>query len=202
MTKIEEKKRKAMKFNDLCFKFQTLLVVSIFILPPSLGKGDDCVYTVYIRTGDVLGASTDAKIGLALFDGNGTTVEMRDLEAWGGLMGQNHDYFERGNLDIFSGRGDCLNGPACKMSLTSDGSGLLPGWYCSHLEVTTTGKNINCSKMFFEAEDWVGPPRSSFSLTKDYCKQDTERELGHGARDLDLDPDEGPVMNSSSSPGM
>ena len=31
----------------------------------------------------------------------------------GGLMGQGHPYFERGNLDIFSGRGPCMAKPPC-----------------------------------------------------------------------------------------
>ncbi|XP_057950958.1 PLAT domain-containing protein 3-like [Malania oleifera] len=100
----------------------------------------------------IMGASTKAKISLALFDDNDTTVEMSDLEAWGELMGLNHDYFERGNLDIFSGRGDCLIGLACKMRLTLYGSGLLPGWYCSHLEMDPRVKDVDTGEGTYDLE--------------------------------------------------
>ena len=89
----------------------------------------DCVYTVYVRTGSVLKAGTDSNITLTLYDGNGYGVRINNLEAWGGMMGPGYNYFERGNLDIFSGRGPCLTGPVCAMNLTSDGTGSHHGWY-------------------------------------------------------------------------
>lgn len=89
----------------------------------------DCVYTVYVRTGSVLKAGTDSNITLTLYDGNGYGVRINNLEAWGGIMGPGYNYFERGNLDIFSGRGPCLTGPVCAMNLTSDGTGPHHGWY-------------------------------------------------------------------------
>ncbi|MCK1975375.1 hypothetical protein LNK20_22080, partial [Bacillus safensis] len=67
-------------------------------------------------------------------------------------MGPGYDYFERGNLDIFSGRGYYLGSPVCAMNLTSDGTGSGHGWYVNYVEVTTTGAHINCGQQNFEAE--------------------------------------------------
>lgn len=83
----------------------------------------DCVYTAYVRTGSVLKGGTDSKIGLKLYDKYGYYIYIKNIEAWGGLMGKGYSYFERGNLDIFSGRGPCLDGPVCAVNVTSDGSG-------------------------------------------------------------------------------
>ncbi|XP_019095686.1 PREDICTED: PLAT domain-containing protein 1-like [Camelina sativa] len=97
---------------------------------------DMCVFTVYIRTGTAWKAGTDSVMSLRVYDSYGQNADISDLVSWGGLMGPFHDYFERGNLDIFSGLGSCLSGPVCAMNLTSDGSGDHHGWYCNYVEVT------------------------------------------------------------------
>lgn len=123
------------------------------------------MYTVYIRTGSILKAGTDSLISLTLYDADGYGILIRNLEAWGGLMGPDYDYFERGNLDIFSGRGPCLTGPVCLMNLTSDGSGPHHGWYCNYVEVTTTGAHIPCAQQLFTVEEWLATDRSPYKLT-------------------------------------
>ena len=82
---------------------------------------EKCVYTLYVKTGSILKGGTDSKISVKLGDSRGQSVEISDLESWG-LMKQGHDYFERDNIDIFSGRGVCLESPVCRLNLTSDGS--------------------------------------------------------------------------------
>ncbi|CAD6249446.1 unnamed protein product [Miscanthus lutarioriparius] len=104
-----------------------------------VGDSMECVYTVFIRTGSIWKAGTDANITLQLAAADGNGVGISDLPSWGGLMGQGHAYFERGNLDIFSGRGPCMAKPPCWMRLTSDGTGAHHGWYCNYVEVTVTG---------------------------------------------------------------
>jgi hypothetical protein len=94
-------------------------------------QDEDCVYTVYARTGSILKGGTDSIIGVKLYDEYGEYVDITNLEAWGGLMRPGHNYFERGNLDIFSGRAPCLAAPICAINLTSDGSGPHHGWYCN-----------------------------------------------------------------------
>lgn len=148
----------------------TLFLSLLFFLSPSFTatvRSDpdyDCVYTVYVRTGSVLKGGTDSKIGLKLYDKYGYYIYITDLEAWGGLMGKNYNYFERSNLDIFSGRGPCLDGPVCAVNVTSDGSGSHHGWYCKYVEVTTTGPHLSCNQDQYTVEQWLALDTSPYQL--------------------------------------
>ncbi|GAB4848678.1 PLAT domain-containing protein 2 [Ancistrocladus abbreviatus] len=132
---------------------------------------DKCVYTVYVRTGSIVKGGTDSIISLTLYDPYDNYVEISNLETWGGLMGPAYNYFERGNLDIFSGRGPCLSGPVCAMTLTSDGSGPHHGWYCNYVEVTSTGPHIPCAQQQFTVEQWLALDASPYELSavRNYC---------------------------------
>ncbi|KAD3336446.1 hypothetical protein E3N88_31965 [Mikania micrantha] len=132
----------------------------------------DCVYTVYVRTGSVLKAGTDSIMTLTLYDAAGEGIMISNLEGWGGLMGPGYNYFERGNLDIFSGKGPCLSGPVCEMNITSDGTGSHHGWYCNYIEVTTTGVHIPCAQQQFTIEQWVATDTSPYELfaARNYCE--------------------------------
>ncbi|KAK8673807.1 hypothetical protein V6N13_112118 [Hibiscus sabdariffa] len=153
----------------------TQLLLSFFLLLSFsslvISDDDDCVYSVYIRTGSIWKGGTDSIIGLRLYDAYGDWVEVRNLEAWGGLMGPGYNYFERGNLDIFSGRGRCLDGPVCAMNLTSDGSGDHHGWYCNYVEITMTGVHTPCSQVQFTVEQWLALDAPPYDLTaiRNYC---------------------------------
>lgn len=149
---------------------------------------DECVYTVYIRTGSIIKGGTDSIISLRLYDSYGESVELANLEAWGGLMPPGHDYFERGNLDIFSGRAPCLYTPICAMNLTSDGSGPHHGWYCNYVEVTSTGPHVACSQQQFTVEQWLARDAAPYELTaiRNYCsdyatKGASRIRIGHGS---------------------
>ena len=137
-------------------------------------QDDDCVYTIYAQTGWGIGSGTDSIIGLKLYDTNGSLVDIENLVAWGGLMGPDHDYFESGNLDIFSGRGRCLDEPVCAINVTSDGSGILPGWYCEYVQVTSIGPQIPCAQQNFKIEQWIAPEIYPFKLWayRNNCKYD------------------------------
>ncbi|CAL9068180.1 PLAT domain-containing protein 3-like [Musa acuminata AAA Group] len=135
---------------------------------------DECVYTVYVRTGSVFKGGTDATIGLTLGDAAGREVAVADLVAWGGLMGPDHDYYERGALDAFSGRGPCgLATPLCRLNLTSDGAGAHHGWYCEYVEVTATGPHTLCSQTLFYVRQWLATDAPPYRLyaTVDGCAQ-------------------------------
>lgn len=123
------------------------------------------MYTVYIRTGSIMKGGTDSIISLRLYDLYGEYVEIRNLEAWGGIMELGHNYFERGNLDIFSGRAPCLTAPVCAMNLSSDGSGPHHGWYCNYVEVTSTGVHKQCAQQLFTVEQWLALDTSPYELT-------------------------------------
>ncbi|EOX92147.1 hypothetical protein QUC31_003485 [Theobroma cacao] len=151
------------------------LLLSFFLLlsfsSVALSDDEDCVYSVYIRTGSIFKGGTDSIISLRLYDLYGEFVEITNLEAWGGLMEPGHNYFERGNLDIFSGRGPCLVAPVCAMNLTSDGSGSHHGWYCNYVEVTMTGVHTACSQQQFTVEQWLALDTAPYELTaiRNYC---------------------------------
>ncbi|EEF51583.1 PLAT domain-containing protein 3 [Ricinus communis] len=125
---------------------------------------DECVYTLYVKTGSIIKAGTDSKISLTLGDSQGRSVWVTDLESWG-LMGPKHDYYERGNLDIFSGRGRCIGTPICRLNLTSDGSGPHHGWYCDYIEVTSTGLHKECSQTIFYVDQWLATDVAPYKLT-------------------------------------
>ncbi|EXB93680.1 hypothetical protein L484_003952 [Morus notabilis] len=151
------------------------LLFSLFFLTLSVlvisDSDPDCVYTIYVRTGSVIKGGTDSKISAQLFSSDGYGILIKDLEKWGGLMGPDYNYFERGNLDIFSGRGPCLEEPICKLNLTSDGSGPHHGWYVNYVEITSTGVHIPCHQQQFEIEQWLASDTSPYELTaiRDYC---------------------------------
>ncbi|KAL9241529.1 hypothetical protein vseg_015633 [Gypsophila vaccaria] len=135
---------------------------------------NNCVYTVYVRTSKTWNAGTDSIISLAFYDVTGDGILIKDLEAWGGVMGPGHDYYERGNLDIFTGLGPCLERPICSMKLMSDGTGEHHGWYCNYVEVTSTGPHNGCGQELFTVEQWLALDRSPHELTavRDHCKDD------------------------------
>ncbi|KAI3872651.1 hypothetical protein MKX03_010920 [Papaver bracteatum] len=138
----------------------------------TLQSSDDCVYTVYTKTGTQLGAGTDSGVSLALYDSYGDYVVIQNLKKWGGIMGQKHNYFENGDLDIFSNFGGCLKGPVCKMTLTSDGKGLGSDWYVEYVQVTTTGPQIHCAQKVFTIEQWLTSPHK-LTVTKNLCNNKT-----------------------------
>ncbi|MQM22193.1 hypothetical protein Taro_055242 [Colocasia esculenta] len=142
---------------------------------------EECVYTLYVRTGSVIKGGTDSKIGLTLGDSEGRQVRIDDLEKWGGLMGSGHDYYERGNLDVFSGRVPCgLSTPLCSLNLTSDGSGPHHGWYCEYVELTATGPHSRCHQSLFYIRQWLAndaPPYQLYAYI-DGCERALAREPG------------------------
>ncbi|KAK6923744.1 PLAT/LH2 domain [Dillenia turbinata] len=154
-----------MALSGSVFVVINLLFLTSYTIATLSAAGEDCVYTVYIRTGSIVKGGTDSVISLKLYDANGDWVEITNLEAWGGLMDPGHNYFERGNLDIFSGRVECLSAPACAMNLSSDGSGPNHGWYCNYVEITVSGVHAQCSQQQFIVEQWLALDVSPYELS-------------------------------------
>ncbi|TYG90977.1 hypothetical protein ES288_A12G226800v1 [Gossypium darwinii] len=157
-----------------------LVSISFFVLLFSVAArptDNDCVYTLYVKTGCMMKAGTDSRISVVLGDPFGRSVWIAELRSWG-LMPYAHDYFERGNLDVFSGRGCCSNrvgsvgsciGSPCRLNLTSDGSGWHHGWYCDYIETV------------FYVDQWLATDIPPFQLTafRDGCyMQDEPRKHG------------------------
>eukprot|EP00249_Psilotum_nudum_P000948 c13169_g1_i1 orf=165-662(+) len=143
------------KFSFLILMFLGALITS--------GK-DVCVYTVYVRTGKVMKGGTDSTIGAQFYDAYGNSIIIDSLEEWGGLMGSHHNYYERGNLDIFSGLGECLSTSICAMNLTSDGHGSHSGWYCNYVQVAMISARNPCSQHFFSVDQWLAFDAAPYQL--------------------------------------
>ncbi|KAF9595149.1 hypothetical protein IFM89_037578 [Coptis chinensis] len=142
------------------------VILVLFFLAAASGdsNSDECVYTLYVKTGSIIKAGTDSKISITLGDASGKSVWISDLEKWG-LMGPKYDYYERSNLDIFSGKGPCIGAPLCRINVTSDGLGAHHGWYCDYVEVTSTGPHKGCSQTIFYVDQWLGNDAPPYSLT-------------------------------------
>ncbi|XP_020204161.1 PLAT domain-containing protein 3 [Cajanus cajan] len=153
-----------MAHGDATLSLSLLFLFSLSVARSVRSDEPDCVYTAYVRTGSVLKGGTDSKIGVKLYDKYGYFIYIKNLETWGGLMGSGYNYFERGNLDIFSGRGPCLDGPVCAVNVTSDGSGSHHGWYLNYIEVTSTGPHYSCAQDNFELEQWLALDTSPYQL--------------------------------------
>ncbi|KAK7358963.1 hypothetical protein VNO77_00906 [Canavalia gladiata] len=188
------------KMATTTYTFSLLFFLSLCFAGTIRSEPDaDCVYTAYIRTGSVLKGGTDSKIGLKLYDKYGYYIYIKNLEAWGGLMGSGYNYFERGNLDIFSGRAPCLNGPVCAINVTSDGSGPHHGWYCNYVEVTTTGPHQSCAQEQFTVEQWLALDTSPNQLwaVRNYCRRSLDKARLITHRDA-----ERAGSGSGSGPGL
>ncbi|KAL3714081.1 hypothetical protein ACJRO7_006082 [Eucalyptus globulus] len=140
------------------------LIICSVVLSVAAGETPNCVYTIYVKTSSMIKAGTDSKISLILGDLSGRSVWVPDLESWG-LMEPSHNYYERGNLDIFSGLGPCIGPPLCWLNVTSDGSGVHHGWCCDYVEVTSAGPHKPCSQTIFRVDQWLATDVPPFKLT-------------------------------------
>ncbi|KAI3451140.1 hypothetical protein Pfo_007805 [Paulownia fortunei] len=158
--------------------FHLLILLSIFTICRSADE-PECIYGIYVQTGSIKRAGTHSVISLSLVDDSGAQLVIPNLEDWG-LMGLGYNYFETGNLDIFGGKGQCLNGPVCGLNLTSDGSGPYHGWYCNYVEVTTIGIQKQCSPQHFTVEQWLATDTPPYQLTaiRNACSSDGSKLAG------------------------
>lgn len=97
-------------------------------------------------------------------------------------MGRGHDYYENGNLDIFSGTARCLPSPVCFLNLNSDGTGGKPGWYVEYVEVKTTRAGAETKRQYFDVEQWlaVDEPPHELSVERNNCLQTVSTSVGVG----------------------
>ncbi|XP_051141339.1 PLAT domain-containing protein 3-like [Andrographis paniculata] len=129
--------------------------------------GEYCVYTAYVQTGSIINGGTDSTVILTLYDAYGYGIRINNLAAWGGLNVNYYNYFEPGNLDIFSGQGPCLPATICAMNLTtSDGS---DAWYCSYVQVTATGVNRPCTQRLFTVDQWLAADHHTLAAIRNLC---------------------------------
>lgn len=134
--------------------------------------------TIYVKTGDVEYAGTDAKVTLKLYDNQDNMIEIKDLQRFG-IMGSKRDYFEQNNLDIFSVRTKCLATNVCKIELSHDNTGGGPGWNVDSLEVNTAAPQMFCTHQNFGIQAWLSKsdPPYSLSIVRDACHATSEKSF-------------------------
>ncbi|PNX72137.1 lipoxygenase y domain-containing protein 1-like [Trifolium pratense] len=148
-----------MKNHSLGF----FLILALFLYA-NAGDSDECVYTIYVKTGSIIKGGTNAKISVQFEDANNQSVRVSNLKSWG-AMGDCHDYFERGNVDAFTGLGPCIGTPICRLNLTSDGSGSHHGWYCDYVEIISTAAQKPCSQTIFYVDQWLAKDVAPHNLS-------------------------------------
>ncbi|ESQ46120.1 hypothetical protein EUTSA_v10000335mg [Eutrema salsugineum] len=143
----------------------SLLLIAAVSVVAFADREVDCVYTFYLKTGSLDGAGTDSIISANISDKAGQEIVIKNLVTWGGLMGQGYDYFENGNVDIFSGKERCLPSPVCSLSLTSDNSGHKPAWYVEYVEFTTSKVRADSTYQYFNVSQWLSTDFPPYNLT-------------------------------------
>ncbi|GJN03100.1 hypothetical protein PR202_ga20509 [Eleusine coracana subsp. coracana] len=130
-----------------------------------------CTFDILVKTGDRPGAGTDSRVTLQVSNAGGQTLLIPDLTSWGD-MPPGHYYFDRGNLDRFSGSGTCFFPDApCMMLLYTDGQGFAPGWYVSYVQVTQLEQGRVRSRHTWTVDQWlaVDEPPYALSALRDDC---------------------------------
>ncbi|KAI9114171.1 hypothetical protein K1719_014821 [Acacia pycnantha] len=117
-----------------------------------MANSDEGMYLIRVQTGDRYGAGTASKISLKLESSEGRSFTIDNLVHWG-IMKPGHNYFQRDNLDFFKGTGPCLD--VCKITVTSDGKGTMPGWYVDFVEISVTGNSLLDNTRKFEVNTWL-----------------------------------------------
>ena len=88
-------------------------------------------YTIYIKTGDVQFAGTDANVYIKLYDSEGNKTKYFHLDK---IL---RDDFERGNLDDFVLKDEVDLCDIDEIELWRDTSGLWDDWYVNYIQVQT-----------------------------------------------------------------
>lgn len=100
------------------------------------------VYTVSLKTGDVMGAGTDSNVYIRMVGVQGSTNEIR-------LKTEKHD-LEQGQLDHFTLPFEDV-GPLKKIIIRHDNTGFAPGWFLEWVKI----RDGRGKKYHFECNEWL-----------------------------------------------
>ncbi|KAL1569630.1 PLAT domain-containing protein 3-like [Salvia divinorum] len=155
----------------MVIKYLSLKLLILFsCIVYTYGNASDCVYTVYVETGNIPLAGTNSNITLFLSDSTKAQLPIVNLKDWG-LMGPAYNYFGHGEVDLFAGKGPCLGGPVCSIIIVLDG---FDSWYCQSIEITTVGSGKSCSQKKFEVKKWLDVIKGSAVILQDECSGDDD----------------------------
>ncbi|XP_073133660.1 PLAT domain-containing protein 1-like [Henckelia pumila] len=143
--------------------FSLALLILLFAGTAHVSSDSECEYTLKVQTGSVANAGTDSIISVTLTDVHEDSFEIKDLAQWG-TLGSSFDYFEIGKKETFKGRGGCTGLPVCKISVDSDGSGILPDWFLEDIEVEVVRPDERPNNEIFNFQQWI-PPQGGVELS-------------------------------------
>lgn len=136
-----------------------------------------CLYEIFVKTGDVKDAGTNSSVTLTLFNRILESFTTHNLTEWG-ILPADHIYFQRGNLDVFLYRHDCLSSPICGIVLQSDGSGDNPDWYVEYANVTTLTPSVDYYANF-NISQWLALDKDPYNLSalREHCDTGKNRPM-------------------------
>ncbi|RCV33028.1 hypothetical protein SETIT_7G049800v2 [Setaria italica] len=143
-----------MKSSSSSIALTCCLLLALVASHAAFAAAAQCTFEIIVKTGGREDAGTDSRVSLQVSAATGRTLTITNLESWG-KMPAGHDYFERGHLDRFSGKGRCLPSEPCKMVLRSDGQGHKPGWYVDYVKVTQLGSRGSPKQRRWAVDQWL-----------------------------------------------
>ena len=110
----------------------------------TLAADHRCDYTLEIRTGTINRAGTDSVVTIELHD--------RGSDYWDGVINAIGPKLEIGSLDhvVFRNK-HCVD--PCEITVSIDGSGEGPDWYCDYVEVRVS-RDISRT-VLFKIYQWI-----------------------------------------------
>lgn len=149
--------------NELLF--ECVVVIWIELNVWKQGNSPECIYNLYVQTGSSPSAGTQSNISIFLGDDWNEEFPITKLKDWG-LASSTFNYFRQGEVDLFAGKGPCLQGPVCRLIIVLSG---FDNWFCDYIEVTVVGFERMCSKKYFTVKKWLDVNKGSAVILQDEC---------------------------------
>ena len=119
-------------------------------------------YRITVKTSDILGAGTDAKVFVTLFGENGDSGELELKKSE-----KNMNKFERNQTDVFLFNNMLSLGEFTKLRVRHDNSGNLIGnahWHLEYIKV----EDVNSQKTFkFDCNKWISKSKDDKQLVRE-----------------------------------
>lgn len=116
-------------------------------------------YKVNVKTGDVLGAGTDANVFMVIFGEHGDSGELalKNSETY-------KDKFERNHTDVFSFKNFLSLGELTKVRIWHDNKFLKANWFLESVEIINES---NDEKYLFPCNRWLAKDKDDGSLVRE-----------------------------------
>lgn len=127
-------------------------------------------YKVNVKTGDIMGAGTDANVFMVIFGENGDSGELalKNSETY-------KDKFERNHTDIFSFKGLLSLGELMKVRIWHDNKFFGANWFLESVEITdeSTGESF-----MFPCNRWLAKDKDDGSLVRELTCANPKKSTG------------------------